>query len=180
MPPLTLSCFLTFLPPFALPAFLLGFTIAPEPKFTRRSVSRALESSHWCQSPWTRCVTARRRRLIFRSTTFCPQRRRWSDRGSVGCQKFSLISAPSAAQPVQQIWRRSSQANQSHPFASHALGNWSFPRRNRTVEHGGIGELVRFRIPIGPKGRSVLGLIRCCAGHRPFATVTWTARAVID
>ena len=55
---LTLSCFLTFLPPFALPAFLLGFTIAPEPKFTRRSVSRALESSHWCQSPWTRCVTA--------------------------------------------------------------------------------------------------------------------------
>ena len=44
MPPLTLSCFRTFLPPFGLPAVLLGFTIAPESRFATFSVSRALES----------------------------------------------------------------------------------------------------------------------------------------
>ena len=178
MPPLTLSCFLTFLPPFALPAFLLGFTIAPEPKFTRRSVSRALESSHWCQSPWTRCVTAEAK-IDFSLQQLFAQRRRWSDRGSVGCQKFSLFSRL-YAQPVSRSGAVSQQPEP--PICQSRAWKLVFSTEEShcRTRRGGIGELVRFRIPIGPKGRSVLGLIRCCAGHRPFATVTWTARAVID
>jgi len=173
-----LSCFLTFLPPFALPAFLLGFTIAPEPKFTRRSVSRALESSHWCQSPWTRCVTAEAK-IDFSLNNFL----RRGGGGPTADRSVASDDCISEFRAYAQPVSRSAAVSQPEPPICQSRA-WklvfSTEESHCRTRRGGIGELVRFRIPIGPKGRSVLGLIRCCAGHRPFATVTWTARAVID